>query len=137
MFMLLSFSFDNRTAPPTGLDYTNNYKNNKSPDTINYEFLAKLYGTVDGSAQASSAVEGGYGRRMNKRGERNLFENVKNEVRRAELVANWQKISSQIENGVIPSQHEGWRLLHRSSYGEAHEIDLGEDYSLQVHLLRP
>jgi len=126
-------------AESSGLDYTNNYSGNKTPDTSNYEFLAKLYGTLDGSgnAETSSVVQDGtrLRRRMKQGRERQLFEKVEDEVRRSELIAKWQIISSQIESGYVPS-HEGWRLLHRTSYGEAHEIDLGETYTLQVHLLR-
>jgi hypothetical protein len=29
----------------------------------------------------------------------------------------------------------GWRKLHESEFGRAHEIDLGEGYSIQVHYL--
>jgi hypothetical protein len=29
----------------------------------------------------------------------------------------------------------GWRVLHQSDYGEAHEMDIGSGYTIQVHKL--
>jgi hypothetical protein len=45
-------------------------------------------------------------------------------------------VDAEIELGVSAITHEnGWRLLHRSTHGEAHEKHLGDGFSVQVHLL--
>jgi hypothetical protein len=42
-----------------GLDYTNNFQGNKSPDEFLYNFLADLYGTTDGLPRANSTTSTG------------------------------------------------------------------------------
>ena len=146
------------------LDYTNNYSGNSKPDETNYNYLTELYGTVDGSIPAGSGIagtgstedatgdgstEGAAGtsatspeRDVGNRGRRSLFHAVENESRRREIESKWKTIDDIVNdtsNDTIRSRRleamEGWRLLHRSAYGEAHEIDLGHNYRAQIHML--
>jgi len=147
------------------LDYTNNYQGNESPDTSNYNYLTDLYGTVDGSippgtgigatessaAAASSsaeAVAGGGGRQRralrrttkSNRPHRQLFHAVESESRRRELQSRWDAIDEVFYNkqrtrSLLVDGREGWRILHRTEHGEAHEIDLGDGYVAQIHVL--
>lgn len=133
------------------LDYTNNYSGNSKPDDTNYEYLTELYGTVDGSIPAGSGIAGDGSsegaadssanspeQNVGNRGRRSLFRAVENEYRRRDLETKWKEID-EIVNDTSRSRRleavEGWRLLHRSLYGEAHEIDLGDNYRVQVHML--
>ena len=131
----LSFSFDHTL----GLDYTNDYDGNKSPDESNYELLAELYGTVGGNSTSTTAAQPG-ARRIMKHlrqpaSHRHLFQSVQSEPRRQELLSNWNEIVSQAESGLVGSETNGWRLLHQTPFGEAHEIDLGDNFSVQIHYL--
>jgi hypothetical protein len=149
-----------------GLDYTNNFSGNKSPDTFLYNFLADLYGSVDGSrapnvtnTNGGGFTEGGGdgttddgsggGTTSNQspgsrrarnfsrnRHQRQLFSLVSNGSRRRYLENRWAAINAQVLSGFIKSDSDGWRLLHRTEFGEAHEIDLDDEYKVQVHLLR-
>lgn len=126
------------------LDYTTRYEGNKSPDESLYQFLADLYGTVDGSGSVeakAAAPKGGESRERRMKHQRaddhrHLFESVKSESRRLELLSVWNEIESLVVTGFVGSESEGWSLLHRTAYGEAHEIDLGDNYAVQIHLLR-
>jgi len=47
-------------------------------------------------------------------------------------------VDDEIELGPSAMTHNnGWHLKHRSSYGEAHEKQLGDGFSVQVHFLLP
>lgn len=141
------------------LDYTNNYSGNKSPDQGNYQYLTALYGSVDGSIPAGDPSSTEYaqdddptaeqrannaGNRRNLRSEkkhRALFHTVEDKSERRELQAKWKDIDDIVNDTSGARRRrldvlEGWRLLHQTEYGEAHEIDLGYDYKAQIHLLR-
>jgi len=48
-----------------------------------------------------------------------------------ELVDNYA--AGDFDGGKI---HKGsWRKLHESKHGEAHEIDIGDGFTIQVHML--
>ena len=135
-----------------GLDYTNNFSGNKSPDEFLYTFLTDLYGSVDGSiapnitttdkGDDATASQSPGGRRqlrqisssIKNRGSE-LFSSVADVNRRRELLRRWEEINTSVINGFKASDREGWRLLHRTEYGEAHEIELDEEYTVQVHAL--
>jgi hypothetical protein len=51
------------------------------------------------------------------------------------LLSRWEEINKAVIDGFKTSHREGWRLLHRTKYGEAHEIALDEEYTVQVHAL--
>lgn len=145
------------------LDYTNNYEGNESPDTSNYNYLTDLYGTVDGSippgtgigatessaAAASTEAVAGGGRRQRRalrrttksnRPPRQLFHAVESESRRRELQSRWDAVDEVFYNkqrtrSLLVEGRKGWRVLHRTEHGEAHEIDLGDGYVAQIHML--
>jgi hypothetical protein len=144
------------------LDYTNNFSGNKSPDSFLYNFLADLYGSVDGSrapnvtttngsgftagagdddgsgggTTANQSPNGGRLRNLYRnRHQRQLFSLVSKGSRRRYLESRWAAINEQVLNGFRKSDRDGWRLLHRSEFGEAHEIELDHEYKVQVHLL--
>lgn len=66
---------------------------------------------------------------------RHLFSSIKSESRRRDLLDSWNEIDSLVISGFVGSERDGWRLLHRTAFGEAHEIDLGDNYKIQIHLL--
>lgn len=156
-----------------GLDYTNNFEGNKSPDEFLYRFLADLYGTVDGlpwDSNSTDTAEGGGGdatgtavdssspwnpfgwgnggRRRNRvlrtsgssvssnsRESRRLFSSVQDETRRQALLSQWAEINASIMNGSSGSERQGWRLLHQSEFGVSHEMQLDDDFTVQIHKL--
>lgn len=146
------FADDSKSLSNVGLDYTNNFSGNKSPDDFLYNFLTHLYGSVDGSiapnittadnGDDSTASQSPGSRRqlrqmMSSRKNRSteLFSSVADENRRRELLRRWEEINKSVINGFKASDRQGWRLLHRTEYGEAHEIELDEEYTVQVHAL--
>jgi hypothetical protein len=47
-----------------------------------------------------------------------------------------QQVVPAFENRMDGKDYEeGWRLLHRSLHGVAHEMDLGDGYSVRVRKL--
>jgi hypothetical protein len=44
-----------------------------------------------------------------------------------------EEIDILVDHGEIGSH---WRRLHESAFGVAHEIDLGQGYSVQIHVLK-
>jgi hypothetical protein len=150
------------------LDYTNNFGGNKSPDEFLFNFLADLYGSVDGSrapnittssadTTSDGTTDGGTntgttanqspGDRRNLRYsttkqdgnlqafDLHLFSSVIDESKRRDLANRWSEIDASVLRGFVKSDRTGWRLLHRTDHGEAHEIDLDDEYKVQIHLL--
>jgi hypothetical protein len=122
---------------PSGLDYTNNFAGNERPDDFLYNFLADLYGTVDGLPRNKTSSNGGSsGRRLRRsRIKKGLFSSVYDPHRRQELLSRWDEINFLVVNGFVASESEGWRRLHHTEYGSAHEIQLDDTYKVQVHML--
>ena len=108
------------------MDYTNNPGVNKQPDASNYKFLAQLYGTVPGSDSVSTEEI--------VPGDRALeFTETEDEPLPEWLQFAYEEALSEIED---EREVDGrWRLLHESTHGRAHEVDLGGGYTLQVHKL--
>jgi hypothetical protein len=146
----------------SGLDYTNNFSGNKSPDLFLYNLLTDLYGSVDGSRAPNVTVpvtddvtpddgstanqSTGNRRRMvrnahrstkdvARKKQRSLFSAVKDEERRLTLLKKWDEINTSVNNGFLSSERARYRLLHKTDYGEAHEIDLDDEYTVQIHTL--
>lgn len=143
------------------LDYTNNFSGNKSPDSFLYNFLTDLYGSVDGSrapnittpiqndnSTANQSPDNRQRRQMvrsitrstknyksENMNERRLFSAVKDEGRRQKLLQQWDEINTSVINGFVPSERVRYRLLHKTPYGEAHEIELDDEYTVQIHTL--
>jgi len=118
------------------MDYTSNPAANMQPGRQNYEFLSKLYGNVTQAVSSSENVADGGKERGKDRGKRRRAVQTPDEPLSEWLAAAWDDFITDIEQRVDGREHEnGWRLLHRHRKGEAHELDLGEGYTLQVHKL--
>lgn len=118
------------------LDYTTQYETNKRPDTGNYEFLEALYGPIGGENSRQEDTTGNTGNRRQLRTQRRgLFHDVASQTRRRELLADLKQVDSIVDRGLLRTDPR-WRMLHQTDGGEAHTMDLGEGYSVQVHLLR-
>jgi hypothetical protein len=103
------------------MDYTNNFDANKHPDETNYEFLLDLYGATELRRQ----------RHLKKRIRERSFPKLPETIRRT-----MREAVSKLEQRIDDMAHEdGWRLLHRTKHGEAHEMELGEGYKVRVHML--
>jgi hypothetical protein len=119
------------------MDYTNNPQVNKQPDDSNFQFLADLYGNVTGTQSVASsevvsdqvASEPGDGRAL-------ASQDAADRELPAWLLSAWRDLIPQIEQQTEATDyHKGWRVLHSSNFGEAHERDLGQGFTLQVHKL--
>jgi hypothetical protein len=119
------------------MDYTNNPQVNKQPDDSNFQFLADLYGNVTGTQSVASsevvsdqvASEPGDGRAL-------ASQDAADRELPAWLLSAWRDLIPQIEQQTDATDyHKGWRVLHSSNFGEAHERDLGQGFTLQVHKL--
>ena len=128
------------------MDYTNNPDANMQPADANFNFLAVLYGTVDGSPvptddnvtvesaanNTAASVEEGNENWKDK------FKDIGGNRRRLlprNVAKALSEIDSIVDNGFYRSEMHGWRILHESAFGHAYEVDLGEGYSVQVHAL--
>lgn len=114
------------------MDYTNNPENNMQPSYANFKFLAELYGTVDGSpvptddnaaVESSSAVNGTEGN-----GNRRRLP--------AHIVEAFRDVDAMADNGMLSVEHHGWRKLHDNVHAHAHEMNLGDGYVVQIHMLK-
>jgi len=136
------------------MDYTNNPEVNMQPATPNFNFLAQLYGTVDGSpipatdsgnvqssTQDVSGSGGGGGRRfLRKSSHATSTATISAGMRSvpAPVMAAFDDIDQVVDNWMVDSEQErqGWRKLHESEHGEAHEVDLGDGFVVQIHMLK-
>ena len=102
------------------MDYTSNFGVNKHPDDTNYEFLVDLYGPSGGRnlRQVQSHV------RLTSR-------DIPTSIRMKMSVA----VSKLEKQANAPNPEDGWRLLHRTERGLEQELDLGEGFSVRVHML--
>ena len=118
------------------MDYTNNPAANMQPDRSNYEFLEKLYGSSSQAVATSENVPDDKKERGKNRGKRRRAVQTPDEPLPDWLAIAWNDFIPDIEQRVDGREHQsGWRLLHRHRRAEAHELDLGAGYSLQVHKL--
>lgn len=136
-------------------DYTNRPAVNKQPGTSNNVFLAELYGTVPGSAPYIPETDDGVDVEEQAQVDESAPENFapetlapskpgKHEDRmlRGHTISSERmlrfvdQVDQEINQGISAlGAHNGWRLLHRSDYGEAHEKKLDDRYKVQVHFL--
>jgi hypothetical protein len=111
------------------MDYTIHPWVNMQPDVSNYDFLAQLYGTVPGSptlAPATSAPSGG-GRSLSE-----------SDAIPEWIMDKWLMLDDELELHSHGSEaRHGWRLLHQHERGEAHELDIGQGYTIRVEKLFP
>lgn len=131
------------------MDYTSNPENNMQPDTPNFLFLAELYGTVDGStipptgtdtvrtnaAVPENEADQKNGSGKNKGGKERDLAVVENDSLPPAVAAALEDIDLLIENGLVGSERDGWRKMNETPNGHSHEIDLGDGYTIQIHIL--
>lgn len=98
------------------MDYTNNPSVNKSPDESNYEFLLDLYGPVSERRDRDLNFvhdDGDF--------DEEFLERYMNAAHKMEF--------EDTQHGIV------WNLLHRNAHGEFFSTDLGNNMTLQVHVL--
>ena len=116
------------------MDYTNHPEVNKQPDKSNFIFLEELYGDVPASNNFNTNNTGGSmgGRRQRRQRLVRRLDAIP-----AWVLERWRSMEADLDHHAHGAEHNaaGWRLLHQCPYGEAHEADLGNGYSIQVHKL--
>lgn len=126
------------------MDYTRNPKNNMQPAQPNFEFLATLYGTIDGSIQpggtsVQSAQDVGPDNQNDKSNKKDKNKGKRSLVRKVlppEIELALDEIDAIADSGTISNTNrKGWRRLKFSEHGESHEIDLGNGFVVQLHML--
>jgi len=133
------------------MDLTDNPDVNMQPDTPNFNFLAQLYGTVDGSpvpapdsgniqsATRGESGSGGGGRRVLQKAHRAASTTIAHSRRSvpAAIMAAFDGIDRVVDNWMVGSKQkqQGWRKLHKLEYGEVHKVDLGGGFVVQIHVL--
>lgn len=102
------------------MDYTNNYDASKHPDETNYEYMADLYGSAGGRRQRQLVS-------LRSRIIQGAPKHIKAKIK---------EVVTKLEQRLDDNAHEdGWSLLHRNRHGEEHEMQVGEDYTVRVHML--
>lgn len=134
------------------MDYSNNLKPNLLPGLINFQRLANMYGTVDGSSSSSSSSSGTTGggrkrysyarylRRTNKTTDTTTSMSttpdwVKNafEEKKRSLVLNHRNDGDLASSSGASTSD--WTLIYQHEYGEIHKVDLGDGYYAHVRVL--
>ena len=105
------------------LDYTDNFAVNKHPDVSNYETLLELYGPVGGRRLSGSWLR----RRSPSQKGRNIDESLRKKMHEAV-----EKLAARLDDRA---HEDGWKLLHRTKHGEAHEMEFEQGHKLRVHML--
>lgn len=114
------------------MDYTSRPIDNQSPAEVNFSFLADLYGTVGNRRQLIR-------RKVEQHDHESLVQQIEQDV--VQELPHWlinklKNLVTELENRSDGNSHEdGWTVLHRSKHGEAHHMELGDGYSVQVHFL--
>jgi len=98
------------------MDYTNNPSVNKSPDESNYQFLFDLYGEAPERRERDLNFLTDTGDFDD-----DFLELYMNAVHKIEYVDS--------QHGVM------WKLLHRNAHSEFFSVDLGNNFTVQAHLL--
>lgn len=114
----------------TCMDYTIHPGVNKQPNKSNFIFLKNLYGVLPSY--------NGTRRDLNLRAEPTSSKlpaeptsskPIPNEVR-----SKLRDIVPRLENSIDgEAENHGWRQLYRSRFGEAHEYDLGDGWTVEVY----
>lgn len=112
------------------MDYTNNPRNNMQPAQANFDFMAQLYGALDGS-YVFNREDGTYVSSQNSLpgGDRKLTA-IPDSIR--ERV---DAMDELIDQGLLGEETKGWRQLHVSEGGEGAAIDLGDGFSVLLFKL--
>lgn len=125
------------------MDYTSRPEKNKQPAEPNFQFLTKLYGSIDGTipqgGTSTDTLSLPSSRDTNDR--RLRGRSPTSNVLPSEIERALDEIDALVDLGMIgaeikgTSQRKGWRLLHASEQRWTHEIDLGDGYAVQLHML--
>jgi hypothetical protein len=108
------------------MDYTENLEKNQHPNTMNYETLVALYGSVSGRR-----LRGGNANAVHTIRQQTPAKPAPDHIQQKRLEA----VRRFVENSEGIVNHEGWTLVDRKNYGEEHELDLGDGYKVRVHKL--
>lgn len=105
------------------MDYTDNFAVNEHPDVSNYETLLSMYGPAGGRRL------GGPWLRRPSPSQRvgNIDHSLRKKMRDAV-----EKLAARLDDNA---HEDGWKLLHRSKHGEAHEMEFEQGYKIRVHML--
>jgi hypothetical protein len=125
------------------MDYSSRPENNMQPALPNFEFLTILYGSIDdtipqgGNSTDTPSLPSAQDTNDRRLRGRSPTSNVlPPKIERA-----LDEIDALVDSGMIGAdirgtiQRKGWRLLHTSEHRRTHEIDLGDGYVVQLHML--
>ena len=108
-----------------------------SPDASNYASLIEYYGPIGLSGGAGTLDGARRSRNLRGRDEESpTIKKMPDHIRSKMQVA-VEEMKAQV---IHPERHSriaavGWKLLHHTSRGEEHELDLGEGYKVRIHML--
>ena len=113
------------------LDYTYNYAVNEHPNWMNYDKLLEFYGAVSGRRRGllrgfEPAPEAAAPPQLNP----DEKENRSHILRKMHKAVD--KLAARRDNNA---HEDGWKLLHRNSFGEEHEMEFDDGYKVRVHML--
>jgi hypothetical protein len=135
------------------MDYSNNLKPNLLPGLINFQRLANMYGTVDGSGTSGSGTSGSDGGTGRKRHARYLRRTNKTSDTTSMSTPDWVKDAfEEKKRSLVLNRRNGdmktssssssasnasndWTLIYQHEYGEIHKVDLGDGYYAHVRVL--
>jgi hypothetical protein len=108
----------------------------RAPNITTSSADATSDGTTDGGTNTGTTANQSPGGRRNLRYSTTKQDgNLQDESKRRDLTNRWSEIDASVLRGFVKSDRTGWRLLQRTDHGEAHEIDLDDEYKVQIHLL--
>lgn len=113
------------------MDYTERPQNNMHPDTMNFETLVELYGSVNANLRVQN-LQVGDRRELNNEEEQRMLE--EEFERYAAYLLDPIEVKSQTE-GDANSLGGDWRLLRKTDTAELHERQLGNGYSIRTSVL--
>jgi hypothetical protein len=138
------------------MDFTTNPQNNMQPDETNFIFLADLYGTFNGSytptneslvessvlmpsqdtpdEELTDVEETETNDDLHRTRDRLLSE-TENAIQRERMILRSDDLDTLFDDKNIRRTRNSRRMLRSSAFVEEYEVDLGEGYTVQFHLL--
>jgi hypothetical protein len=122
------------------MDYTATPRNNRKPDSSNFEFLAAMYGVVGSDPDPEDPNVERFPNRGGG-GLRKLFGMGENTPKKPRPLPDWviPAYNQAMVDLEAPASGGGrrhlWRKLHSNDYGEALEVELGDGFVVQAHKL--
>jgi len=120
------------------MDYTQTPSANMQPGPANFEFLAEMYGTVNGEFSNSDTGENDS---ANNNGGRHLLrKNLMSSTQTPKMMDSPTDVSNKIRQEVSKIQKrsdgkehlDGWFEEHRSEFGSLHTKYFGNGHSVRV-----